>query len=208
MSFFAVENVKPHRDGSRVTVTWDDVAGSDAMLYHVWLDGIYLGKSMQRRLVFYGDGTHHVRILGADTKSEIIDSADPDLRPDVPAVRPILRWERPLAASGGADTNIQRFDIYQGDRAGGAVDETGELLSVDVLSDSEWNFVAVMDALKHGESRRFKIVTVAKDGTSDVAAAGDILRSINCHSPEMVVQSGVYDSGTATLTLIAAEITH
>ena len=207
MAFYGVEQVKPHRDQNRIVVTWLDVAGSAATLYHWWIDGTYAGITLERRAVFYGDGTHHVRIVGADSASETIDPNDPDLRPIVPKPRPLLYWNRPLAG-GVPDTDIERFEIYQGNRAGGAVDETTVIRTIDVLSDSDWYFVAVMDALKHGETRLYKIVPVTKDGSSDPAAVTAVSRSINCHSPEMVVASNSYDSGTGSLTLTVAEITH
>lgn len=207
MAFYEVEQMTPHRDGSRIVVTWIDAAGSAAKLYHVWLDGTYAGQTFQRRFVFYGDGTHHVRIKGADAASETVDPNDPTLRPAVPRIRPLLYWNRPIGG-GVPDTNIERFEIYQGNRSGGPVDETAVVMTIDVLADSDWYFVAIMDALKHGESRLYKVVPVTKDGSSDPSAVTTISRSINCHSPEMVVASKVYDSGTGFLTLTVAEITH
>lgn len=207
MALYEVEAITPHRDGNRIVVTWNDVAGSAATLYHVWIDGTYVGKLFERRVIFHGDGTHHVRIKGADAASETIDALDPTLRPDVPHVRPLLYWSRPIAG-GVPDLNIERFEIYQGNRSGGAVDETAVVMTIDVLSDADWYFVAVMDALKHAESRLYKIVPVTKDGSSDPAVVVAVARSMNCHSPEMVVASKVYNSGTGSLTLTVAEIVH
>lgn len=201
MAEYAVSNVAMRTLGDRVAVAWDIDGAPDTAVCYLYLDGVFVGIVRGRSFVFYGDGVHHVTIFAFDEADAFDVGAH---RPAVPTTRPVLAWTRPV--SGGiAVADIAAFNIYQGDTAGGAVDTSIVAKRVSVQSESDWSFAAVMDALIHGESRRYRISPVNRAGNQDASLATDITVECIGISPAMVVESSTYSSGPKTLAFTLAE---
>lgn len=198
MSELTITGLRIDVNGQRATATWNVTGSPVEEHYWIFVDGIFIGRQRHRSFTWSGDGTHHFYLRGADDPDEFVAE---DIAPSVPFVRPILQWYRP--ASAGDD--IARWDIYQGDTAGGAVDESEPRMSIPVVDDREWSWTAVMDALQHGETRNFKVVGVRKGGAGDPADIVAFPVAMLCHSPAMIATAAAYDSGAKTLTFTLSE---
>ncbi len=173
------------RSGNATTVTAvSDLAG--AVIYHWYLDGVYLGcgRSSDREFFLAAGEQAHI---------DVIDTIDPDFdgkanAPNIPAARKRLRWTAAIDPTAGAWRVEEKVD-------GG----TWRTIAKMSARTGQWNYEYITRRLTDLANYVWRVVPVDEAGNDRTAVILDAAKIVRI--PDAPAFTASYSAATNRVTI-------